>query len=184
MDLAANGWIVEAQKPTQNPKIPTPKNTAFARAFSKSSGELLPSACDTSQEPHRNCSERSVQMNFLFWVDFFGWIFLLWDHPGKRVSVCPRTQGRVPFVPKTGLDQVCSGHRLTQYDRVCGFLFLLDTSRESANRPLRLWNASKHTLSFHSLIFLFYQGKTSNSPRISLTAEPTKSLEKKEKIPK
>ena len=36
---------------------------------------LLP--CDTSQQPDGDCSEKLVQMTFLFWVDFFGWIFLL-----------------------------------------------------------------------------------------------------------
>ena len=48
----------------------TKKNTAFTRTFSKSSRELF--KCDTSQEPNGNGSAKTVQMNFLFWVDFSG----------------------------------------------------------------------------------------------------------------
>ena len=32
------------------------------------------SQCDMSQEPNGTCSEQLVQMNFLFWLDFIGWI--------------------------------------------------------------------------------------------------------------
>ena len=40
---------------------------------------LLP--CDTSQEPSGNCSEKLVQMNIVFWVNFIGWTFLLNQKP-------------------------------------------------------------------------------------------------------
>ena len=60
---------MEAQNPTENPQI--------TRTFSKSSRELFLLLCDTRQEPNENCSEKLVQMNFLFWLVLGGWIFLL-----------------------------------------------------------------------------------------------------------
>ena len=49
----------------------TKKNTAFMRTFSKSSRELFPASCETSQEPNANCSEKLVQMNFFILGGFF-----------------------------------------------------------------------------------------------------------------
>ena len=57
----------------RGPKPQYPKNTAFTRTFSKTSRNFLMLSCDTSQEPHDNCSEKLVQMNHLllfFRVDF------------------------------------------------------------------------------------------------------------------
>ena len=44
------------------------KTTAFAQTFSKVRANLLP--CEANQELNRNCSEKLVQMNFFFRVDF------------------------------------------------------------------------------------------------------------------
>ena len=43
----------------------------FARTFA-----FLP--VNTRQEPNGNCSIKWFRWTFYFWVDFFGWIFLLW----------------------------------------------------------------------------------------------------------
>ena len=59
------------------PKIPKyQKNTAFTRTFSKSSRELLPSSLWHESGTR---SEKLVQINLLFCVDFWGWILLLWN---------------------------------------------------------------------------------------------------------
>ena len=44
---------------------------------------LLP--CDTTQELNGNCSGKLAQMNFLFWVDFCGCVFLL----GNKEAMAP-----------------------------------------------------------------------------------------------
>ena len=51
--------MVEAPKPTQNPEIPK-KNRVYANFFEKFARTLsfCPLACDTSQEPNGNCSEK------------------------------------------------------------------------------------------------------------------------------
>ena len=68
--------------PKTHPKTTIPKTTAFTRAFSKSSRELLPSSLwresGTRRKLFRKKNIFSNDFFFLFWVDFFVWIFLLW----------------------------------------------------------------------------------------------------------
>ena len=73
---------IEAQKPTQNPELPTKKHRVhtnffenFARIFA-----FFP-VTRVSQEPNRNYSQKLVQMNLYMLGGFWrGWIFLLWTH--------------------------------------------------------------------------------------------------------
>ena len=61
---------LEAEQPTQNPEIPK-KTPRLRELFRKVRVNFCLRPCYTSQEPKGNCSEKLVQMNFLFWVDFF-----------------------------------------------------------------------------------------------------------------
>ena len=75
----------------------TKKTPRYHEPFRKVRVNFCPLRCDTSQEPNGNYSEKLVQMNFLVWVDFFGWIFLLFGHfsrggtltRGKDIHVAP-----------------------------------------------------------------------------------------------
>ena len=78
--------------------------------------------------------------------------------------------------------------RLENKGEACHFLEILEdlfenfeTRDSSCERtPFEMTTS----LSFHSLVFLFYQGKTSNLPRIFSHCRTHKSLGKTEKIPK
>ena len=62
------------------PKIPKyQKNTAFTRTLSESSRELLPTSLWHESGTQRKLLSKTCSDElFIFWVDFFGWIFLLW----------------------------------------------------------------------------------------------------------
>ena len=62
------------------PQIPTyqKKHRVYTNFFEQFARTFAPSPYDTSQEPSESCSEKLVQMNCLFGVDFFGFrVFLL-----------------------------------------------------------------------------------------------------------
>ena len=62
------------------------------------------------------------------------------------------------------------------------FLIIKEVQKPFRHASVFKMRAFRHaTLSFHSLVFLFYQGKTSNLPRISLTAEPTNQWKRQRK---
>ena len=52
------------------------KHRVYTNFFRKAGANFWLLPCDASQKHSGNCSERLVLMNFLFGVDFFGWIFL------------------------------------------------------------------------------------------------------------
>ena len=73
---------MEAPKPTQNPEIPK-QHLVYTNFFEKSFC-LLP--CDTSQEPNRNCSEKTCSDDLFFGGG--GWIFRVEFPPPKRSNLC------------------------------------------------------------------------------------------------
>ena len=64
-----NQPLLEARKPTQNPKIQ--KTLRSHEHFRKVRANFCLLSSDTSQEPNGNCSEKLVQMNFFI----LGWNF-------------------------------------------------------------------------------------------------------------
>ena len=65
------------------PKVPKYQKTPrLHELFQKVRANFCLLPCDASQEPNGNCSEKLFQMKFFIWVvDLFGWIFLLWYNP-------------------------------------------------------------------------------------------------------
>ena len=60
----------KAHPKSQHIEKKTPRSLETIRA------NIFEIPCETSQELNGNCSEKLLQMIFLFWVTFFGWLFL------------------------------------------------------------------------------------------------------------
>ena len=123
----------------------TKKNTAFTRAFRKVRANFCLLACEASQELNRNCSEKLVQMSFLFWVDFCGWIFLLWIFRPWTIS---SPNWNCQFVPKSWFSGRGWGQQLSSIFRVRRFsewpepLHWIAFPVEIFTKPLIHWIAS------------------------------------------
>ena len=84
--------FLQAQKPTPNPKIPRKHRAlSLTRTLSRSSRELLPSSLWHVSGTHQ---QNLIRWTLVFWVEFFGWIFLLRTFALLRMTSFP---ARGPF---------------------------------------------------------------------------------------
>ena len=84
----ADTFSLQIKRTKNSPKIPkySPKHSVYVNSFEK----FAWTSCDMSQETSGNCSGKKLfKGTFLFWVDFFGWIFLL-QRRKKRTQPPPK----------------------------------------------------------------------------------------------
>ena len=73
---------METQRPTQNPEIPK-KRRVYVNFFEKFARTFAFVPVTRVRNPTELVQKNSFRWSFLFWVDFFGWIFLPWSYRGR-----------------------------------------------------------------------------------------------------